>query len=70
MSQTAFNETAYYDSVISNYFNNLCDTNFPKKKTIYANLIEKLRYGKTLIKKVQFIQKIKKLVYHKLMGNS
>jgi phosphoribosylaminoimidazolecarboxamide formyltransferase/IMP cyclohydrolase len=45
MSLEAFSETAYYDSVISNYFNKIKNNNFPKKKTIYGNLIEKLRYG-------------------------
>ena len=45
MSQLAFAETAYYDSVISNYFNKISKINFPKKKVIYGNLIEKLRYG-------------------------
>ena len=45
MSQLAFTDTAYYDSLISNYFNKISKTNFPKKKIIHANLIEKLRYG-------------------------
>ena len=45
MSQMAFAETAYYDSVISDYFNKLNSNRFPQKKTIYGNLIEKLRYG-------------------------
>ena len=45
MSLEAFSETAYYDAVISNYFNKIKKTNFPKKKVIYGNLIEKLRYG-------------------------
>ena len=45
MSQIAFTETAYYDSVISNYFNSSTNTTFPKKKIIQASLIEKLRYG-------------------------
>ena len=45
MSQVAFTETAYYDSAISNYFNKIIKNNFPKKKIIYGNLIEKLRYG-------------------------
>ena len=45
MSQFAFAETAYYDALISNYFNKLNNTFFPKKKIIYGNLIEKLRYG-------------------------
>jgi len=45
MSLEAFSETAYYDAVISNYFNKITNNNFPKKKIIYGNLIEKLRYG-------------------------
>ncbi len=45
MSRLAFSETAFYDSVISNYFNEITNTQFPKKKIIHANLIEKLRYG-------------------------
>jgi phosphoribosylaminoimidazolecarboxamide formyltransferase / IMP cyclohydrolase len=45
MSLEAFSETAYYDAVISNYFNKIKSNNFPKKKIIYGNLIKKLRYG-------------------------
>jgi len=45
MSQIAFAETAYYDAVISNYFNKIDNINFPHKKIIYSNLISKLRYG-------------------------
>ena len=45
MSQLAFNQTAYYDAVISNYFNKISNINFPKKKVLYGNLIENLRYG-------------------------
>ena len=45
MSEEAFSETAYYDSVVSNYLVNLNNNKFPKKKTIYANLVEELRYG-------------------------
>ena len=45
MSSEAFSETAYYDAVISNYFNKIINNNFPKKKVIYGNLVEKLRYG-------------------------
>ena len=45
MSRLAFTETAFYDSIISNYFNEITNTQFPKKKIIHANLIEKLRYG-------------------------
>ena len=45
MSQLAFAETAYYDALISDYFNKINNNYFPKKKVIYGNLIEKLRYG-------------------------
>ena len=45
MSQSAFTETAYYDSIISDYFNKITHTNFPKKRVLHGNLIETLRYG-------------------------
>ncbi len=45
MSRIAFSETAYYDSVITNYFNKISNICFPKKRIFYGNLIEKLRYG-------------------------
>ena len=44
-SVIAFTETAYYDSVISNYFNKNSNIIFTEKKTFHGNLIEKLRYG-------------------------
>ena len=45
LSRIAFSETAYYDSVISDYFNKISNTNFSKKKVLHGNLIETLRYG-------------------------
>ena len=45
MSRIAFTETAYYDSVISEYFNKKSNIIFPKKKVFYTNLVEKPRYG-------------------------
>jgi len=45
LSRIAFTETAYYDSVISNYFNKKNNIIFPKKKIFHANLIETPRYG-------------------------
>ena len=39
MSQSAFTETAYYDSIISDYFNKITHTNFPKKKDLQGKLI-------------------------------
>ena len=45
MSAKAFSLTAYYDSVISNWLNNLLNIKFPEKKTLHGKLVEKLRYG-------------------------
>ena len=45
LSRIAFSETAYYDSVISSYFNKRTNTIFPEKKIFHVNLIEQLRYG-------------------------
>ncbi len=45
LSRTAFSETAYYDSLISNYFNKITNTTFPRKKIFHGNLVERLRYG-------------------------
>ena len=45
MSKIAFAETAYYDAIISNYFNKITNDKFPEKKIVYGNLIERLRYG-------------------------
>jgi len=45
MSQIAFTETAYYDSIISNYFNKISNNLFPRRKIIHGNLIETPRYG-------------------------
>ena len=45
LSRIAFSETAYYDSVISSYFNKKTNTIFPRKKIFHGNLIEQLRYG-------------------------
>src|SRR6056300_1752380 len=45
MSLEAFTETACYDALISNYFNKITNNDFPEKKIIYGNLVERLRYG-------------------------
>ena len=44
-SQEAFNLTAYYDSVISEYLSTRNNNYFPQRKTIHGNLVEVLRYG-------------------------
>ena len=45
LSEEAFAETAYYDSIVTNYFTSITKNIFPKRKLVYGNLIEKLRYG-------------------------
>ena len=45
LSRIAFTETAYYDSVISDYFNRKSNIIFPRKRISHSNLIETPRYG-------------------------
>ncbi len=75
MSRLAFSETAYYDSVISNYFNKISKVYFPKKKIIHSNLIEKLRYGEnphqeSAIYSTQYDLKLKKIHGKQLSYNN
>ena len=68
MSLEAFSETAYYDAVISNYFNKIQKNDFSKKKVIYANLIEKLRYGENPHQEAGIYSKTKKLDIEQIHG--
>ncbi len=68
MSSEAFSETAYYDAVISNYFNKIKRNDFPKKKTIYGNLIEKLRYGENPHQQAAVYSKTQDLNIKKIQG--
>ena len=68
MSLEAFSETAYYDSVISNYFNTLKKNNFPQKKIIYGNLIKKLRYGENPHQESAIYSKKNNLDIHQIHG--
>ena len=45
MACKAFNLTAYYDSIISNWFNNQLNIKFPETKTIAGEKLAQLRYG-------------------------
>ena len=45
LSRLAFTETAYYDTTISNYFNDKANILLPEKKIFHGNLISTLRYG-------------------------
>ena len=68
MSQEAFNETAYYDAVIANYFNKKTKNLFPQKKIIFGNLIEKLRYGENPHQEAAIYSKSNKLNINQLHG--
>ena len=68
LSRIAFTETAYYDSVISNYFNKISNTIFPQKKVFYANLIEKLRYGENPHQKSAIYSKNSKMNIKQIHG--
>ena len=45
MSSKAFGLTAYYDSMIANWFNEKLGIQFPERKTIFGRRLQKLRYG-------------------------
>ena len=68
MSELAFSETAHYDAVISNYFNSKSKNLFPEKKVIFANLIQKLRYGENPHQKSALYHKNKKINLKQLNG--
>jgi len=68
MSSEAFSETAYYDAVISNYFNKIKNNSFPKKRIIYGNLIDKLRYGENPHQNAAIYSKTKSLNIKQIQG--
>ena len=68
MSLEAFSETAYYDAVISNYFNKINNSNFPKKKIIIGNLVEILRYGENPHQHAAVYSKTKNLNINQIHG--
>tara|TARA_B110000259_G_C13997873_1_gene395131 strand:- start:273 stop:1823 length:1551 start_codon:yes stop_codon:yes gene_type:complete len=45
MSSKAFGLTAYYDSMIANWFNQKLNIKFPERKTIFGRRLKQLRYG-------------------------
>ena len=45
MSSKAFGLTAYYDSMIANWFNSKLKIQFPERRTIFGRRLQKLRYG-------------------------
>ena len=68
MSRSAFAETAYYDALISNYFNKISNISFPQKKIIYGSLIEKLRYGENPHQESAIYSKSQNLGINKIHG--
>ena len=68
MANSAFTETAYYDSFIADYFNKISNIEFPQKKIIYGNLIEQLRYGENPHQKSAIYSKNKKLNIKQIHG--
>ena len=70
MSRIAFTETAFYDSVISSHFNRTSNKQFPEKKIIHANLIEKLRYGENPHQKSALYSQNNCLDINKIHGKS
>ena len=70
MSLEAFSETAYYDAVISNYFNKIKNNNFPKKKVFFGNLIEKLRYGENPHQEAGIYSKTESLNIEQMHGKN
>ncbi len=79
LATDAFLETAYYDSVISNWMNNLRDNKFPKKITISGQLKDKLRYGENphqqasvykINYKIDFLSRIKQIQGKELSYNN
>ncbi len=68
MSLEAFSETGYYDSLISNYFCNISNENFPKKKVIGLKFLQKLRYGENPHQKASIYEFFKSFNLKKLSG--
>jgi phosphoribosylaminoimidazolecarboxamide formyltransferase/IMP cyclohydrolase len=68
LSRIAFTETAYYDSVISDYFNKKNNIIFPKRKVFHTNLIETPRYGENPHQKSAIYSKNNSLKINQIHG--
>ena len=68
LARTAFTETAYYDSVISDYFNKKNNIIFPKRKIFHTNLIETPRYGENPHQKSAIYSKNNSLKINQIHG--
>jgi phosphoribosylaminoimidazolecarboxamide formyltransferase/IMP cyclohydrolase len=68
LSRIAFTETAYYDSVISEYFNKRNNVIFPKKRVFHSNLIDTPRYGENPHQKSAIYSKNNSLKINQIHG--
>jgi len=68
LARIAFTETAYYDSVISDYFNKKNNIIFPKRKIFHTNLIETPRYGENPHQKSAIYSKNNSLKINQIHG--
>jgi phosphoribosylaminoimidazolecarboxamide formyltransferase/IMP cyclohydrolase len=68
LARIAFTETAYYDSVITDYFNKKNNIIFPKRKIFHTNLIETPRYGENPHQKSAIYSKNKSLKINQIHG--
>ncbi len=58
LARKVFNYTAYYDSLISNYFNKIDEELFPDKLTLSFNKNSELRYGENPHQKGAFYDEV------------
>lgn len=60
LARKVFNYTAYYDTLISNYFNDIDDVIFPERLTLAYKSKEELRYGENPHQRSAFYKEIGK----------
>ena len=58
LARKVFNYTAYYDTLISNYFNQLDEELFPEKLTLAFNKNSQLRYGENPHQRASFYDEV------------
>ena len=68
LARLAFTETAYYDSVITDYFNKKNNIIFPKRKIFHTNLIQTPRYGENPHQKSAIYSKNNSLKINQIHG--
>ena len=68
MAEIAFTETAFYDSVISSYFNFNSKKKFKEKRVLHGKLIKELRYGENPHQKASLYSKYSDIGLDQLNG--